>query len=294
MQTLSLFALAAVALTVLLIHEPRRTDPLIELRFFRSVPFAGATLIAISAFGAFAGFLFLNTLYLQTVRGLSPMQAGLCTLPLGLTVLICSPISGRVVGRYGPRPSLLLAGTMISLGAAMLLFVNADTALVYVLASYLAFGVGQGVVNAADHEHRGVGHAAQPRRCRRRGRDDQSQYRHQSRRRDRRIDSKFTYFGHVAADFIAASRPALWVIVGFGLTVVVVGAATTTATARRTTERIAHLFPEDESAGALGGDLGDAGGRPLRVEVHDRREPRALACRRGRSAAAHPWGCAAS
>jgi len=98
-QTLSLFALAAGALTVLLIHEPRRTDPLIELRFFRSVPFSGATLIAISAFGAFGGFLFMNTLYLQTIRGLSPMEAGLCTVPLGLTVLICSPISGRVVGR---------------------------------------------------------------------------------------------------------------------------------------------------------------------------------------------------
>ena len=52
-QTLSLFALAAAALTVLLIHEPRRTDPLIELRFFRSAPFSGATLIAICAFGAF-------------------------------------------------------------------------------------------------------------------------------------------------------------------------------------------------------------------------------------------------
>ena len=72
----------------------------------------------------------------------------------------------------------------------------------------------------------------------------------------------------IAADFVAASRPALWVIVGFGLTVFVVGAATTTAKARRSTERIAHLFPEGESAGALGRDLGDAGGRPRRVEIH--------------------------
>src|SRR4029078_8989833 len=63
-------------------------------------------------------------------------------------VLLCSPISGRVVGRYGPRPSLLLAGAMICLGAGMLLFLTAHNALVYVLASYLAFGVGQGVVNA--------------------------------------------------------------------------------------------------------------------------------------------------
>jgi EmrB/QacA subfamily drug resistance transporter len=267
-QTLSLFALAAAALTVLLIHEPRRTDPLIELRFFRSAPFSGATLIAICAFGAFGGFLFMNTLYLQVIRGLSPMQAGLCTVPLGLTVLICSPISGRVVGRHGPRPSLLLAGTMISLGAIMLLFVNADTALIYVLASYLAFGVGQGVVNAPitntavsgmPRSHAGVAAAVAT--------------------TSRNIGTSLGVAivgsilsshisGMIAADFVAASRPALWVIVGFGLTVLVVGAATTTSKARRTTERIAHLFPEGESAGSLGRDLGDAGGRPHRVEIH--------------------------
>ncbi len=195
-QTISLFVLTAGALTVLLIYEPRRADPLIELRFFRSVPFAGAILIAISAFGAFGGFLFMNTLYLQAIRGLSPMQAGLCTVPIGLTVLICSPISGRVVGRYGPRPSLLLAGTMICLGACMLLFVTPGTALGYVLASYLAFGVGQRCGQRADHEHSGVGDATQPRRCRRGSRDDQSQYWHQSWRCDRRIDLELTRVRH--------------------------------------------------------------------------------------------------
>jgi MFS family permease len=210
----------------------------------------------------------MNTLYLQTIRGLSPMEAGLCTVPLGLTVLICSPISGRVVGRYGPRPSLLLAGMMISLGAGMLLFVNADTALVYVLASYLAFGVGQGVVNAPitntavsgmPRSHAGVAAAVAT--------------------TSRNIGTSLGVAivgsilsshisGMIAADFVAASRPASWVIVGFGLAVLVVGAATTTSGARRTTERIAHLFPEGESAGAFAGDLGDAGGRPPRVEVH--------------------------
>jgi EmrB/QacA subfamily drug resistance transporter len=267
-QTLSLFALAAGALTVLLIYEPRRTGPLIELRFFRSVPFAGATLIAISAFGAFGGFLFMNTLYLQTIRGLSPMEAGLCTVPLGLTVLMCAPISGRVVGRYGPRPPLLLAGTMICLGASMLLFLTPGTALAYVLVSYLAFGVGQGVVNAPitntavsgmPRSHAGVAAAVAT--------------------TSRNIGTSLGVAivgsilsshisGMIAADFIAAGRPALWVIVGFGATVFVVGAATTTSRARRTTERIAHLFPDGESAGALGGDLGDPGGRSYRIQVH--------------------------
>ena len=68
---------AAAALAALVRYELRRVDPLIEPRFFTSRPFSAATLIAVAAFAAFGGFLFLNTLYLQDVRGLSPLSAGL-------------------------------------------------------------------------------------------------------------------------------------------------------------------------------------------------------------------------
>ena len=60
------FAAAALALVGLLLYEPRREEPLIDLRFFRSVPFASAIVISVAAFAAFGGFLFLNTLYLRT------------------------------------------------------------------------------------------------------------------------------------------------------------------------------------------------------------------------------------
>ncbi len=73
---------AGVSLAALVRYELRRTDPLIEPRFFASRPFSAAAVIAVAAFAAFGGFLFLNTLYLQEVRGLSPLSAGLCTLPL--------------------------------------------------------------------------------------------------------------------------------------------------------------------------------------------------------------------
>ena len=65
------FAVAAVSLVAFLIWERRAVEPLIDLRFFRSVPFSSATVIAVAAFAALGGFLFLNTLYLQDVRGLS-------------------------------------------------------------------------------------------------------------------------------------------------------------------------------------------------------------------------------
>ena len=57
-------------------------EPLIDLRFFRSAPFSGATVIAVCAFASLAGFLFINTLYLQNVRGLSALHAGLYMLPM--------------------------------------------------------------------------------------------------------------------------------------------------------------------------------------------------------------------
>lgn len=101
-QTWGLFALAVIAVPAVLRYEPRRTDLLIELRFFRSLPFAGATVIAVCAFGAFSGFLFLNTLYLQDVRHLSALGAGLFLLPMAVVTSVLAPVSGRVVGSHGP------------------------------------------------------------------------------------------------------------------------------------------------------------------------------------------------
>src|SRR5260370_4397332 len=107
---MSCFALAAAGAAGLIRYELRRDEPLIEVRFFRSVPFSGATLIAIFAFAAFGGFLFLNSLYLQDVRGFSALHAGLLLVPMALMMLVLSPLSGRIVGSRGPRLPLLAAG----------------------------------------------------------------------------------------------------------------------------------------------------------------------------------------
>ena len=58
-------------------------------------------MIAIAAFAALGGFLFLNTLYLQDVRGLSPLHAGIDTLPMAAMALVFPTISGRIVGTRG-------------------------------------------------------------------------------------------------------------------------------------------------------------------------------------------------
>ena len=91
------FLAAAAALTGLLRVESRRAEPLLDPRFFTSIPFSAATLTAVAAFAAFAGLLFLNALYLQDVRGYSPLHAGLLTLPMAAMTAVLPPISGRIV-----------------------------------------------------------------------------------------------------------------------------------------------------------------------------------------------------
>src|SRR5215218_9901258 len=138
---------AAVSFVSLVLYELRRVDPLIELRFFASRPFAAATAIAVAAFTAFGGFLFLNTLYLQDVRGLSPASAGLCTLPIAAMTVLVSPISGRVVGARGVRGPLVVGGLGLGLGGLMLVSLSPGISLWWVLAAYSIFGLGFGAVN---------------------------------------------------------------------------------------------------------------------------------------------------
>jgi EmrB/QacA subfamily drug resistance transporter len=146
-QTLGLFALAAAALAGLVAYERRRRDPLIELRFFRSAPFSGATVIALSTFVGLGGFLFLNTLYLQQARGLSPLTAGLYLLPMAVTTVVVGPLTGRLLGRVGARPSLVLGGAGICASGLMLTGLTETTSHLLLTAAYVVFGVGFASVN---------------------------------------------------------------------------------------------------------------------------------------------------
>ena len=122
-------------------------DPLIDVRFFASAPFSGATVIAIAAFVALGGFLFLNTLYLQNSRGLSPFHAGLYTLPMAAMTVLVGPLTGRLVGARGARPSLVLGGGAILLSGLMLTSLTATTSPAWLIVSYVVFGIGFGSVN---------------------------------------------------------------------------------------------------------------------------------------------------
>jgi EmrB/QacA subfamily drug resistance transporter len=239
------FSAAAVALLGLALYEPRRDDPLVDVRFFRSVPFSSAIAISVAAFAAFGGFLFLNTLYLQEVRGLSPVQAGLATVPMALVLVAISPLSGRIVGRRGPRLPLLIAGVCLAAACAMLGGIEPRTSLESLVATYVVFGIGLGFVNAP------ITNAAvsgMPR--------DQAGVAAAIATTSRQFGQTLgvAVVGAIVAshggapgqgDLSSASHPGWWTLTAFGAVVLVLGLVATsgraTASARRTA---AALNPE--------------------------------------------------
>ena len=144
--TLTLVGVAAVAGACFGIVETR-VQGLLEPRFFRVPSFTGAAIVALLAYLALMGFLFLNSLYLQQVRGLTPLAAGAALLPASLALTAASPVAGRLTGRYGPRPVLIAA--LLSLITALSILSQATpSAPMTVLAlAYLLIGVGWGLLN---------------------------------------------------------------------------------------------------------------------------------------------------
>ncbi|MFI8857901.1 MFS transporter [Streptomyces prasinus] len=248
-------ALALGSLIALLRYESRRREPLIDLRFFRSAPFSGATVIAVSAFASLGGFLFLSTLYLQNVRGLSALEAGLWMLPMALPTFLCAPLSGRLVGNRGPRLPLLIAGGAMTAAGLLFALFEAETSNATLVAGYVLFGVSFGFVNAPitntavsgmPRAQAGVASAVA------------STSRQLGQALGVAVIGAVLAAGvgssSYAERFVQASRPGWWILTACGLAVLVVGAATSGRWARATARRTAERLEEAEIREAAGAD----------------------------------------
>ncbi|MFK4110418.1 MFS transporter [Streptomyces sp. NPDC002176] len=246
-EVLPFAAVALAALLALLIYEPRRAEPLIDLRFFHSAPFSGATGIAVSAFAALGGFLFLSTLYLQNVRGLDALHAGLWMLPMAVPTLLCAPLSGRLVGSRGPRLPLLIAGAAMTASGLLFALFEAETSDVTLFLGYVLFGVGFGFVNAPitntavsgmPRAQAGVAAAVA------------------STSRQLGQTLGVAVIGAVLAagigsspyrdTFVSAARPGWWVLAACGAAVLILGLLTSGRWAHRTAERTAERLETEE------------------------------------------------
>ena len=247
-RIVAIAALAVVAFVAFLYYESRRHDPFIDLRFFRSIPFASATVIAVCAFASWAAFLFMMSLYLQGQRGFSAMHTGLIYLPVAVGALIFSPLSGRLVGRFGPRPSLLMAGGLITVATLMLTRLTGTTPVWQLLIVFAVFGIGFSTVNAPitntavsgmPTDRAGAASAVA------------------STSRQVGVSLGVALCGSVAgaalagvgADFAVVARPLWYVCAAFGITIFALGLFSTSRRATQSAEALAPLIDASQWEG---------------------------------------------
>ena len=205
-------------------------------------------MIAVCAFASWGAFLFMMSLYLQGQRGFSALHTGLIYLPVAGGALIFSPLSGRLVGRFGSRPSLFVAGTLITAATLMLTRLTAGTPVWQLLLIFAVFGIGFSMVNAPittaavsgmPTDRAGAASAVA------------------STSRQVGVSLGVALCGSLAgaaiastgADFAVAARPLWYVCAALGVIIFVLGAFATSARATRSAERLAPLI--DQSQGRV-------------------------------------------
>ncbi|WP_327177600.1 DHA2 family efflux MFS transporter permease subunit [Streptomyces sp. NBC_01335] len=133
-------------------HETRQEHPLLPMRLFRIRSLTVGTVITALNFFVLLGVIFFVMLYLQNVRGFSPVEAGVRTLPLSLASLVASPLGAALTGRFGARLTMPL-GMVLQAGATFTML-TWDTGSSYATMwpPFVALGLGVGMVLAASSD----------------------------------------------------------------------------------------------------------------------------------------------
>ena len=142
-STLVSFAIAAALLTAFVAIERRATQPLVRLSILRSASLRRANLGAMAVFGAYVGFQFVATLYMQTLLGWSALGMAFAFLPAGLIVAFGAPRIGALADRFGTERIIVVGGIAFVIGYALFLRIDEGSAYAAVmLPTMLLLGTG--------------------------------------------------------------------------------------------------------------------------------------------------------
>lgn len=140
---------AAVLLALFIRRQARSATPILDVGLFRDRRFSASVGAVLGSFVALGALLLLLTQYLQLVRGLSPLEAGIRLLPVAAAAAAASLVVGRLVGRFGPH--LVVGGGFLSISGGLAILAPLDAGAPYGLVALglAAVGVGAALASTA-------------------------------------------------------------------------------------------------------------------------------------------------
>lgn len=151
--TLGLFAVALIVGLAWGYHQLRVSSPMVDLRVSASRPVLLTNLSAtIIGFAFYANTLSTAQLVQEPVEtgyglGVSLAVSGLCLMPMGLAMVVLSPVSGRIVATRGPRAALTAASAILAVGYLVRVFTSQD--LIAIVAGSTVVAAGTAIAYSA-------------------------------------------------------------------------------------------------------------------------------------------------
>ncbi len=139
------FAASVIAAFAFVAVEGKSRAPMVPLALLKDRTFSAAVVFGVCVNMAYYGTVFVLSLFLQRVRGETPLQAGLTFLPLTGGFLVSNIASGWVVSRYGPRRPMMIGAAIGAAGYALLPLIQANTPIVFMLVPFLLIPAGMGL-----------------------------------------------------------------------------------------------------------------------------------------------------
>lgn len=143
----SLFVLIGgiIGISLFYLVERRVKFPLINLDLFKNRRFTFGNITAFLNYGAFVSIGFILTLYLQYLKGYTPMTAGLIVSIQSIAMIIVSPFAGRLSDKIDPGNVSTVGMILTTIGVALMTLINSQNALYLGVFSLLIFGSGIGL-----------------------------------------------------------------------------------------------------------------------------------------------------
>jgi EmrB/QacA subfamily drug resistance transporter len=145
LPTLVGISIGLVALAGFVVRQLTTSYPLIELRVFKSRDFTVAICAQWLMIAGMFGTFFIIPVFLQQVRGYSPLMTGLITLPNALAAACTMPLAGRLFDKVGARPPVLAGLAIVVVSFWMLSGLNAETTARDLLLPLAIMGGGMGM-----------------------------------------------------------------------------------------------------------------------------------------------------
>jgi len=146
-QLTAAFAVAALAAAAFGWIEARAQYPMVAMSLFRSRVFTGGTTVMMLwAFGIL-GIYFFTSIYLQTILGFSPTEAGLAFVPMALMLAVFASLAPRVTPLLGAHRAVALGMAAMSAGLYLVARLGGDATFAGLMPGFLTFGAGAGLMN---------------------------------------------------------------------------------------------------------------------------------------------------